>query len=342
MNIKLFINLFLIFVITCSLISSLACGAKVSMITPTPTPVFIPVTPTPQPQSTEKTPVAPDLGALQQKVQIEEAEYSKLLESFSGFVSNIKDPCSIDIRAIFPDNWQFEFYTSKTSGSQMWALAIPIPPNIKRGFQQGKTEQGITSMTFGEKMTPNTNIYIAPTWNGLPYDWRGWIGISQDIAKYPVPVTHEYFETQKMLMQPYFIPDEATHGVYTANWTGKDCTKNRLANIVSDIFQANPYKDRSFSEQYNTPSTTSLLDSLSAEISRMQNDRAAYIKFVDDLNTTFFKPNASTYNKGSALDLYKNELNNISDQLSKINTDYISKIKAWDFSNLNKYRELKK
>jgi hypothetical protein len=298
--------------------------------------------PVPTPSSPSVTPVAINtaLPIAEQQIQLEAYKFNELLEEFMVFITDIKNPCDIDLKKVLPDNWLFEIYSVNSSSLKQYALAMPIPADLRKGWDVVSTTREGISFKRVSRLNPDTNLYIAPTWNSQPRDWTYWTLNNMDVMNYPRPVKSDYFVMQKICLQPYMIPDEATHGIYTGDWINKNCNITSLVTIVRDVREANPYQERSFIEQYKTPSISTILAPLPDEIKKVTDDVNSYLVLVNSLDKTFFTPNTSIYNKRSELEKYKIDMTKITEQLNQID-NYVKKIKAWDFSNLEKYRSLK-
>jgi hypothetical protein len=79
---------------------------------------------------------------------------------------------------------------------------------------------------------------------------------------------------------------------------------------------------------------------LSTETEKLNNDVTLYLDTINNLETKYFIPNSSSYDKQNALVDYKNAVGQIRTQLSQMN-NYLQHIKNWNFINLEKYRSLK-
>jgi hypothetical protein len=300
---------------------------------------------------------------LEGQVQIEASEFGTLLSRLVTHVSSIKNPSDADMRSVFPNSWLFE------QTPQLYALGIPISKAIMRGLVPvretdewtyylipsptedwllwsgsvfwGQPVPTIVYFNRGEKLNPNTDIYIVPTWIGQPYKWGNIEGGAPDKRDYPRELNLDYFKSDKIVKQPYMIPPEATYGVYQEprdKLSGGN-TSN-LSGIVRQMWDANPYLDKSETERLKTPTISQLMAQLPAEIVKINWDVTICLDNINNLENKYFKTNSSIYGNQNELADYKNSLGKIKIELSQIE-EYLQPIKKWDFRNLEKYRALK-
>lgn len=300
---------------------------------------------------------------LEKQVQIEANEFRALLGKLVTHVSSIKDPGDVDIRSVFPNSWLFE------QTAQLYALGIPISKAVRRGlvpvretdewtyylipsrtedwlFWSDNTFWGVPVPSIiyfdrGGKLSPDTDVYIVPTWIGQPYKWGNIQGGAQDKRDYPKELNLDYFKYNKIVKQPYMIPPEATYGVYQEprDKPSGGSTSN-LSGIIQQMWEANPYLDKSDAERLKTPTIPQLMAQLPAEIVKINWDVTINLDAVNNLDNKYFKVNPSIYTNQNELADYKNSLMKIKTELSQIE-EYLQPIKKWDFSNLEKYRVLK-
>ena len=134
------------------------------------------------------------------------------------------------------------------------------------------------------------------------------------------------------------IPPEATHGVYQEprnKLSGGDTGK--IAGIVRQMWDANPYLEKSEAERSKTPTIMQLIAQLPAEIGNVAGDAAVYLNTVSNFESKYFIPNTAPYDRQNELADYKNSMATIKTQLSGIDS-YVQQISKWDFSRLEKYR----
>ena len=120
---------------------------------------------------------------LENQVQTESGEFETLLNNLAEHVNSIESPGDVDLTQIFPKGWLFEVYGSNESDTlEKYAIGIPISKEIGRGYGVVEPEvkkEGWTYYGRAGQTTPPTDIYVAPTWTGQPYNWGGWYGITQ-------------------------------------------------------------------------------------------------------------------------------------------------------------------
>ncbi len=293
---------------------------------------------------------------LENQIQVEAQEFEALLNRLVIYVNSIRNPGDINIRSVFPDSWLFE------ETAQLYAIGIPISRDIPRGLTQVReTDQWtyflvITPDSFwsnygwwplytvvyfnrGGKLNPDTETYIAQGWTGQPYNWGGIQGGAADKGNYPVGLNPGFFKSYKVMKQPYMVPLEATFGVYQEPRisTLSGGTTSAIAAIVRQIWDANPYVEKSETERSKTPSIQQLIGQLPSESGKVNSDITIYLNAVNNFESKYFIPNASSYDKQNELVDYKNSMATIRSQLSGIDS-YLQQISKWDFSRLEKYR----
>lgn len=285
---------------------------------------------------------------LEKQIQKEEYEFETALGKLATYLSSIKHPNDPGISFIFPSTWLVEAYESGGSNLQWYGIGMPIAKDVGRGLTsvKGADQPGWYYVNRAGALNPNTDLYIAPTWTGQPFNWGSLEGgtLSKDpnARKYPWAERLDCFKSEKVIKQPYMVPAEATYGVYLESHKKLSTTSvNNLVNIVQQIQGANPYKEKSYSEQLRTPSMTQLLEQLPPEAAKIGDDADTLIGFATALDTRYFSKNSSIYDKQNQLTYYKEGLRKTKLQLSGIG-EYTQPIKQWDFSNLEKYRALKK
>jgi hypothetical protein len=300
---------------------------------------------------------------LEKQVQVDAQGFETLLSGFVTQVSSIKNPGEVDMRPVFPDTWLFE------QMPQLYALGIPTPINIRGLVQVSETDNWTYSMIVSNtpdrrlwwygggfwgwpfptivyfnraaKLNPTTDTYIVPTWTGQPFYWGNIQGGDSNKRDYPKAVDLDYFKTYKIVTQPYMIPPEATHGVYQEPRSKLSSgSAANLAAVARQMWDANPYLDKSDTERSKTPNLTQLMAQLSIETEKVNNDVTLYLDTINNLENKYFIPNSSNYDKQNALVNYKNAVGQIKTQLSQMN-NYLQQIRNWNFINLEKYRSLK-
>lgn len=283
---------------------------------------------------------------LEKQIQKEEYEFETALGKLITYLSSIKHPNDVGINSIFPSTWLVEAYESGGSNLQWYGIAMPVPKDVGRGLASTKMETNRYYVNRGGALNPNTNLYIAPAWTGQPFNWDilegGFLATDPLARKYPWAERLDCFKSEKVIKQPYMVPAEATYGVYLESHKKLSTTSvSNLVNIVQQIQGANPYKEKTYSEQLRTPSMAQLLEQLPPEAAKIGDDADTLIGFATTLDTRYFSKNSSIYDKQNALTSYTEALRKTKLQLSGIG-EYIQPIKQWDFSSLEKYRALKK
>ena len=308
--------------------------------------------------------IRPKIDPQQEKqVQVDARGFETLLSGLVTYVSSIKNPGDVDMRSIFPDTWLFE------QTPEQFAIGIPTPIYVRGLVQVSETDNWTYFMTISSpedirylwniggfwgwpfpptvyfnraaKLNPATDTYVAPRWIGQPFYWGNIQGGDSGKRDYPKAVDLDYFKIYKIVLQPYMIPPEATHGVYQEprSKLSGGSTAN-LAAIARQMWDANPYLDKSDIERSKTPPLTQLMAQLSTETVKINGDVTLYLDNISKLESKYFMPNYSSYDKQNALVDYKNALLQIRSQLLQID-NYLQPIKNWNFNNLEKYRSLK-
>ncbi len=299
---------------------------------------------------------------LESQVRSEAQGFELLLSELVKHVDSIKDPGDVDIRTVFPDSWLFE------QTSQHYVIGIPVPAQVRGLVRVPETEQwtyymivtpynrhwfswygmniwewpfpNIVYFNRAGKLNPNTDIYIVPGWTGQPFYWGNIQGGAADKGDYPRSANLDYFKTYKTAVQPYLVPIEATHGVYQEPFIKPAVgSVSNLAAITRQLWDANPYLNKSDIERSKTPPVAQLVSQLSSEADKINNDVISYLNNINNLENKYFIPNSWSYDKLNQLTEYKNSLLLIQAQLSQIDV-FLKSLRNWNFANVEKFRAL--
>ena len=298
---------------------------------------------------------------LEKQVQTESQEFESLLSRFVAYVGSIKNPGDISIRSVFPDSWLFE------DAGQFYSIGVPISKDVVKGLTQVRETDPWTyyliitpndhyyygwwpyggwpigTVVYLSRighLTPDTDTYIVQGWTGT-FSWGNIQGGAGDKRNYPTEVNPGFFKSYRIVNQPYMVPPEATHGVYQEprifNPSGGNIST--IAGIARQIWDANPYVEKSDAERAKTPPIQQLIIQIPGEVAKLNNDVNYNLNTVGSFESKYFTPNSASYNKQNELADYKNSMATIKSQLSGIDS-YLQQLTKWDFSRLYKYRML--
>jgi hypothetical protein len=265
-------------------------------------------------------------GVIQPKevVQTDSSRFDSYVDDLVGLMAIIQEPCDLDVKQIFPEGWIAETYKAK-GVSNMIALAVPIPKDIGRGMAPYKGY----IMRAG-LLDPNTNLYLSSTWDGMTYDW-GIQDRSAEERSYPKAVNAEYFRSYKVMLQPYMVPIEASHGVYEYKFEVGNCYLAKASKLAEGLKGVSPYKSINAGTYTDNASYLASIKDLENAIIKINDDAGAYVNFLILVKRTFFLKPAYADSKKDVLTQYTDKLADTRTKLAKAVT-FNDTLKTWDFS----------
>lgn len=275
-----------------------------------------------------------------QQVQNEGVLFEELLLNAQTDIAGIKYPNDVSLSMIIPDGWLFETLVPDVGNKIESVLAIPAPKGIKTGLTVEKSTEGWVYYRRTTYLNPKTNIYIVSIMP--PPRYASLQGTPSDFKDYPKRIQVDYLKSYKVVVSPYYIPDNVTHGLYQIDGPlpFRDGGNNyRLSQIVNQMIDANPYLEKP------SPVGTSITEFMEtgsrlwAQVGLIREDIDNVLDFVNRMEKTYFIPNSWSWDNKDKLAEYRDSMNAISDSLSKLET-CLHEVNDWNFSNLEKCRTL--
>ena len=221
---------------------------------------------------------------------------------------------------------------------------IPFPQGIKTGLTVIRAKDNWVTFRRTTYLKPNTDFYVV---SSMPSNERYkdliWNDPPPNFRDYPKRQTVDCLPAYMIVISPYYIPENVTHGFYSIDYPllFRDGGNNyNLVNIVSEMFDANPYEEKTPLKEYQTPQLGELIEQLEARVTVINEDIENAIGFVDKLEETFFTPNADMWDTQDELVMYKESMEDIRTDLSKVEM-YLLEIYDWDFSSISYILEAK-
>ena len=283
----------------------------------------------------------PSSKELEQQIEVEASQFEELLTELSQHVSAMTYPKDIPLEPIISDNWIFKCCDPGTADKpSKYALGIPVPKGIKTGFTVIKSSD-VDMRIYYKRLTylqPNTDFYIVSSMPSKDrYSHLHWKVTPPNFSDYPVRETVDCLQSHMIVFSPYYIPENVTHGFYSLKGPKlfNDGGNNyNLVNLVGDMFDADPYKERTPAEEYQAPQLGDIMKQIRAQIDVMNVDIDNALDFVDTLEEHFFMPNAEIWGTQDELTQYRQSMEDIRDNLSQLET-YLQEIENWDFSSIS-------
>jgi hypothetical protein len=282
-----------------------------------------------------------DLKPIETQVQKEASEFKQALDEIVTTADSVRYLADVPIDSLIPKDWLYEI--SQPSGEQISVnLAIPVPKDVGRGLTavRGPDEANWYYMRRGGNLDPDTELYIAPTWTGSPYNYGGMQGGDPKSRNYPEAAKLSCFKNEKVIKQPYMVPSEATHGVYIMS--GPDFRKSRsnynISQLLSEITEANPYEAKGSVSDYVTTKLPDVVKRFREQLAVISKDMDSANGFATALEDKYGKKSGS-WTTHEAVESYKKIITENKAKLSQIEAS-LSKISNWDFTSLEKYRSL--
>jgi hypothetical protein len=281
-----------------------------------------------------------ELEQLEQQVQTESRQIEALLTKLATVESEILYPNDIYISPIIPEDWLFAIEESEVTGVvQECVLCIPVPKGIKTGLTVVKSDEGWIYYDRTSYLNPNTNLYVVSSWPKKDrYIFAK--GGAKDFRDYPERVDIDYLPSYKVVISPYYIPENVTHGLYQIDGprSYRDGGNNYdLKRIIAQISDANPYAEKTAIEVQLNTTLLELHEELLMQLETAKDDIYNTLSFVDTLENKYFQPNAWCWNSQDEIAEFRDSMDTTLAGLSQIETSS-QEICNWDFSNLEKYR----
>jgi hypothetical protein len=284
---------------------------------------------------------SPKSKELEQQIEMEAQQFEELLTDISKQVSTMKYPHDISLESLAPDEWIFKCCDTATSDKPAnYVLCIPVPKGIKTGFTVVKSSD-VDMTIWYQRLTyldPKTDLYVV---SSMPdknrYAHLQWKTPPPNFREYPRKESIDCLSSHMIVLSPYYIPENVTHGFYSINGPEpfRDGGNNyNLVNIAGDMFDANPYEKTTSAEEYQASELGDLIEQLRAQITLVNEDIDTALKFVDGLEKKFFQPNADIWDTQDEFAQYRDSMKDIRTQLSQLET-YLQEIDNWDFSSIS-------
>jgi hypothetical protein len=282
-----------------------------------------------------------DSKDLEQQIEVEAYQFEELLTELSQHVSAMAYPQDIPLEPLVPDSWIFKCCDPGTTGTPAkYALCIPVPKGIKTGFTVVKSSD-VDYRTYYQRQTfldPKTDFYVVSSMPSKDrYKDLIFNNPIPDFREYPKRETIDCLKSRMIVISPYYIPENVTHGYYSLRGPEpfNDGGSNyNLVNLAGDMFDANPYKERTAVQEHQDPQLGDVLKQLRAQIDVINVDIDNALNFVDRLEELFFKPNAEIWDTQDELAQYRESMEDIRANLSQIEA-YLQEIESWDFSSIS-------
>lgn len=277
---------------------------------------------------------------LQEQVQREANEFKKIMDEIAKTESSIKYSADFPLRELIPKDWLYEI--SEPTGKEVQVyLGVPIPKDIGRGMISTKSDNQTIWFSRGGILDPDTDKYVVSTYSGtakLAFD----ITSKSDWLQYPKLLTVDYLKGHKISQSPYYIPMEATHGVY--RMTGPEYRRSRveysISQNLSDLSEANPYTGKSSIEVNDLSKLTDAVKRFKEQIAAMKKDIGNAGSFIEAIESRYSKTFAESWNVQEAVKNFKNLVDDNTSKCSQLEA-YLDKINTWDYSNLKKLHTIK-
>ena len=271
---------------------------------------------------------------LQQKVENETIEINLILEEITKTETNITYPADFPLRDLIPKSWLFELAPTTDKKVQV-NLAIPIPQEIVRDMVTKKTDENFIYVDRGGRLDPDTDTYLVSSYpkpttlplNKAPENWYD----------YPKAISADYLKGNKIVQSPYFVPSEATHGVY--RMSGPDYRKSRseynISQYLTNLTDYNPYNRKNNNEITNSKKLLNTVVNFKEQISNLKKDIGTADSFILAIERRYSKPYADSWNVQDELKKFRILVDTNISKCSLIETN-LEKINKWDFINIEK------
>ncbi len=280
-----------------------------------------------------------DPKPIEAQVQKEASEFEKVIGEIVTATDSIKYLADVSLSALIPKEWLCEI--NQPSGQQLSAtIGVPIPNNLIRGMKVTKSDQGWVYYTGGDKMDPDTDRYVVSVYSGKSNLFFSSSNI-KDFNDYPKLLSLDCFPGEQIVQSPYYIPPEATHGLYSIS--GPDFRKNRsnynISQLLSDLAAANPYAGKSSVADSEAAKLPDVVKRFKEQIAVINKDMDVANSFATALEEKYGKK-SGTWTTREAVDSFKKMLTENKAKAMQIDAS-LNKISTWDFSRLEQYRSLK-
>ena len=264
---------------------------------------------------------------LERQVQIEAYEFEKLLKTLATDLYTLKYPETIPLEPCVPRGVRLIY--SKNLGKD-----VVITDKFTRCHWEGNRWMVVYVFLFSSG-DPNRVVAMGVE-----------VGYSDSRAPVTIltPVEHTIMTRDQLLSdlggtQCYNMPKTITHDIGVISAQPPSYGYRSLNEIAGQMFSANPYVEKSYIEQYKTPQLSELVKQLENQTSIVHKDINASVLFINELERNFLKY-PWCYNTQNEVSQYKTSMENVRKHLLQVEDD-LQKIKNWDFSNLEKYRQKK-
>jgi hypothetical protein len=304
---------------------------------------------------------------LYKQVQKESKNYTQIINDIYSNEIAVKYPGDMDLSSIFPvttpDSWIFEAQSPNKSSTMKCGLAMPISKDVQPGYKKVTIDPNVSnnySDTLGtyippdnlrggtaiiedraSRLNPDTDNYIVKKFLGPPRWLQTIIFTNPNIKDYPKLIILDLFTRYKVVQSPYFVPDDCTHGIYIFEIAEFRYSKTdySLTSSINQLKDENPYLQNDPDFVLNQSSINDRVKNIRTQITKINKDFDTALAFIQSIDAKYFKPNSYNSADINGFNKYKKDIEISRGQLTQIDTK-IQLIEKWDFTNLQKYRDL--
>ena len=278
---------------------------------------------------------------LEEAVQSEAAEMNSIIHDIEILEDSITYPADISLKDYIPQSWVYEI--QEPTGKQFTLyLGIPVPKDEGRGMKLAKSAEGWNYYTRGGSLTPSTKRYIVSIYGGTTR-MANMQGVPPDWTQYPKRISVDYIKGNIIVESPYYIPQEATHGVYILTWNEFRNSRSSygISQLASDLSTADPYSEKAVNETPDTQKFLNTVKQLSDGVVALDKDLTyAHGCICVGLEGKYSKTCSESWNVGDAISDFSKMIDKNKSTMTQIQAHCDSLI-AWGFSNLEQHNASK-
>jgi hypothetical protein len=264
-------------------------------------------------------------------------DFLKQLQELIKLESDISYTGDIPLSKAMPKNVMIEVTDSRADRFQI-GLAVPVSKKASTGLEILQQTKDFTYFGRAGYLDPNTDFYIVPVFTGTPPGNALYESGPPSYKIYPKRASIGFFDRNIIIESPYYIPENASWGVYALSWTAfiHDRRYYEMSGILRDLLDSNPYKAKVGVEKYDFPVFEKKLLEFQIQLGQAEKDLIVAKYFIDYLDNKFFAPGMDSPDDRSAVVQYKKQVDAMLQRIGNMQPK-LETLQLWDFESIARY-----